>query len=159
MDKQNLINAWIVYDKGNIYDGGTGENDRPATKEEIQEAGLYIENFIKQYQEPQLDSDIDGAIEYIENLFVKVDIKYPIEYRRLKWYPKAKGKMLTIKQALVDKDIRISQLIMGGDKYLKERNKLQTELDKITKAIDRHDIHNDRALFVSRLKQILKEEK
>lgn len=36
-----------------------------------------------------------------------------------------------IKEFILNQEIRISQLIMGGEKYLKQRNHYKKELDKL----------------------------
>ena len=43
---EDIITAWIIYSKGMTPDSGTGENQRPATDKEMQEAEARFDKWL-----------------------------------------------------------------------------------------------------------------
>jgi hypothetical protein len=102
ISKTGLINAWIIYDKGMIPDCGTGENQKPATDLEIQEAGLQIEEFLQYItQSSKLDSGIEEAMEQIGRYYAICSNPY------VKTFAKHDPNFNTIRQHIINQKEKI----------------------------------------------------
>ena len=111
MDKWEALKVMLEWASDNPYD----------FVPEIQEAYIVLKHSIQ----PISDSDIEETIDLL---------KYYAEgYNSIETgNTKIVSKLFdTIKQTLNDKNIRIDQLIMGGDKYLQERDYYKSKLGKI----------------------------
>lgn len=134
----NLINAWIIYDKGMIPDGGTGENQRPATDEEIQEAGLQIEEFITTYKITPLNSEVEKAI---NSLKVFALYKNNISVASKENERKINEVSETIKQALKDKDNKFDLCLKVSLSRKREIGKLKSKLNVIEDVVNQNPIN------------------
>ena len=125
ISKSNLITAWIIYDKGMIPDCGTGENQRPATDEEVQEAGLQIEEYLQIINQPILDKDMVDDLKTLEDWL----------YRKKSMYvPDGIAIVNRLRIALSNKDKKIEEnynTIANQNSEIADLYELQSKLNVI----------------------------